>query len=157
MKTPELFIPRKRLMIPLGLGHREDVEIISESKPMIASLGAVAVVKLHFPVYPVWEEDRDQTSGRLHVAFTDSDQRAANALVDGANQLTPYNTDGISIKNGENTVISYGVRYDDEVSIWWGVTTMPLDPGVEVDNPVSWIAYVDLDEARTFDQRRWSA
>ncbi len=155
MKTPEIFIPRKRLEIPLDLDDLVDIELIRESKPMMASMRAVTVLKLHYPEYPIWESDHDVLSGKIYIVDTETGEKRSQAIAENGKPIVPYSTDGTIFRHGEEKVLSYGVLHpNDTVHVWWGISTFDLTQEQTPENALTILSYIDSDEYRAFDLRR---
>lgn len=127
MKSPELFFMRRRCMIPLEATDYEKVLIVSESRPFITSLGNIAIIKSHFPIYPIWDVASDGTRGTFNLVTSKADEIIPLEHREGEEILAPASTDGLVIRDGEPAVICTGITKGTEFSVWWGITTAQLD------------------------------
>lgn len=155
MKTPELFIPSKRLDIPLGLDDFVDLELIRDSKPRMVNFGAVNIIKMHFPSYPIWEPYQDETAGKVHVAMSKDKVRLRSTIEENANPIAPYSADGTLFRPDIDTIFTHGVLHENgSVHVWWGVSTFDINSGETPDKLTSWISYHSDEAFRDFDIRR---
>ena len=156
MIEPQLFIPHATLSLELGLDYQTEVALIQDARPMLTSIRAVNVEKLHFPIFPEWREAADGTSGTLHMMDTHTGAELPGAVMEGNKESTPHNTDGILFRTGENALVSCGVLLKRSVGVWWGVTTFDVSQNASVpDNAWTWLNYIDSDDYRAYDKKRY--
>lgn len=131
MNAPKIFIPKQRLMVPLGLESEVPLQLIAEVSPSVVPIASANfMITQYFGSYFSWEEDGDGLAGRVHLRESSTDIKIPLAYFDieSGTRTSHYGTDGRRIAQDDKTVVSYGCRYNDMLSIWWGVTTVPLTP-----------------------------
>lgn len=137
MKSPDIFIPKQRLELPLDSDFETDVMLMAECPMTWAGFSASAVMRMHFPLSPHWEEWSDGRGGILHIVDRDGEKVPfGREDVPSGRPTNPNNTDGLIVYEDTPAVITCcaASREDDVRKVLWGVSTHLFDSLLTDDN-----------------------
>lgn len=128
MRSPEIFMPRGRLMVPWREANEVVLEDMRASSHSLQPLpGSELIMKRFFPFYPSWEPWHDDQGGHLQILNTDGEPLSTVTLDPDSREDTPPSTDGYPLHSDRHFVLTFGPCFDDLHAIAWGVLSHSLE------------------------------
>jgi len=143
MRSLEVFLPMKELRVPPGLPGVVDLEFVREADPfvfeadtdaMASSTAAILLTHKHVCV-PTIHFEEDGSAATIHPTWVDRrSAKPETVTMPTSTQGMPVNFDGITLRNGENSMLLVGVapKGGTDTNVLWGVSNFSVvDEAVE--------------------------
>jgi hypothetical protein len=130
MKSPEIFIPKYRLELPMDADDETTIISLTEHKLIRFGFDAINIMRMRFPILPSWREWEDSKGGVLQLTDASEGVVVPTATIDGdGRQSGAYSTDGITVHADRPTLVTFNVVGEDQSirKVFWGVVSHELE------------------------------
>lgn len=126
MLHPELFVPKARLELPLYESSEVAIEMLSASELIVIPVDAIAIMRSHFNGLPEWRKWPDGRGATIHLTSPDGKDIPWACMSREGIQEGAFSTDGYIVHDGDQLIVTYGVKIGEDSGIFWGISSQPV-------------------------------